>query len=290
MLKLEVLNKIYIFVALRKIVRNQSKMVHTPFSETRQTTWKNHSQILMNSQSNGLLFPDFSGGKVVHRTHGPVVAPTRIPETSRGPPLKPKVTNDIIENELRLTRTTLHNISFPELWNRSTFFDDAMKTNDSSEEISQSFGQIQLPPAQQYFPHLINRPIQFGPVNISKEKTIVIPPDHVVPHVAPGNSTQYKGVYTHPKIEDVPPIQPKMYTEPDAHQDIREKADFFIEEMSADRSSIYSYNMSDSSYTCTKIHETKTDIDVQERFLSMEIEVSYVKPLLSLIFVQSRRK
>ncbi|XP_060809719.1 alpha-mannosidase 2-like [Amyelois transitella] len=251
---------------LRKIVRSQSKMVQTPFSENRQSIWKN------NSQKQAILFPDFTDMRnVVHKVPRPQLTTILTSkESSRGKqPLKIKD-----NNELRLTRTIIQNSSIPEIWNGSTIFDATMtKINDSSEEMSQSFSDS-LPPAQQYFPHLFDRPMSFGQGNMSKEQSIIIPAD---PSNIPHNTSQIKNIIaSYPNFQPVASVPPqKTNTDQDSHQDLREKADFFIEEMSADRSSIYSYNISDLSQTCTKLTEGKADIDLQETFMSMDIEPNW---------------
>ncbi|KAM3968386.1 alpha-mannosidase 2 [Aphomia sociella] len=250
-------------------------MVQRPFSDSGSdhTVWRNATLFPKSMQYNtDLIFPGYAEKTVIHKMHRPKVTTILSSlETSRGKSSysRIKVGKNENSNELRLARNTLNkNIS---TYNpNNTFFpepDNSNKKNNSfPEEVAIYY---QIPTHSQYFP-TGDQYLQNVEKGNNSNENIVIPKFSKVPNV--NESFVIKNIFmahTDPKTRAGTSTHTQ---EPSQLDDNNDKADFLIEEYTANNLSKYSYNVSDNLYTCTVSQETEADIVAQEMFTYFDIE------------------
>lgn len=136
----------------------------------------------------------------------------------------------------------------------------------------------QIPTPSRFFPPAEDHDVQnaFEQRGSSKENTVVIPDFQDIPKEK--ENLQVKGIL-------IPKTKLKAQTEAPAvrketiHSIIdidpdNEKADFLIEGLPMD-SSMFSYNLTSDPFTCSVIKEAIADIDAQEKFSQLNIEVRF---------------
>ncbi|XP_059059906.1 alpha-mannosidase 2-like [Achroia grisella] len=260
-------SKIYCYEkTLRKIVRNQSKMIQRPFSDTgtENMVWRNASLFPMSLQFNRELMFKMQRPKV-----STILS---VAETNHGKSYsRMKTSNEeyLLSNEQRLTRNTLYkNISSFHSSNSylPIFNNSIMNSNTFPKDIAIFY---QIPTRSKYFPTADDNLQNYEQKGNNKESGIVIPE---FPQTNKDNeSVITKSIFKSPIDHKLKTIKPD-YQDTSQHEVGIDKADFLIEELIADPKSKYSYNVSDDSYTCTVLQETKANIDAQETFSNFDIE------------------
>ncbi|XP_022832907.1 alpha-mannosidase 2-like [Spodoptera litura] len=267
---------------LRKIVRNQSKMVQRPFSENTgpDSMWKNLTNIHSVRVNEDLLFPTNEMKTVFHNIQRPKISTMLTSlETSKGkaPYSKTKISNPATTNELRLTRNTFTdiNVTREPPRERTAVYHNFTNANNIKLAIKNYY---QIPTPSKFFPPIEEHGMHTSTEQrgtSSKENTVIIPNFHKTNNDK--EDIQVKGIL-------IPKSKIKTQTESTAsavrrqtmHSIIEidpenEKADFLIEGLPMD-STLFTYNLTSDPYTCSVLKIIKTDIDAQEKFSQLNIE------------------
>ncbi|XP_038216678.1 alpha-mannosidase 2-like [Zerene cesonia] len=248
---------------LRKIVRNQSKMIQTPFSDTKYTT-NNYSQ--SSHLRDFLMFPGYTqvkGG--VHKMQRPRVSTILSSvETGRSKATysKMKLSKNGHQNELRLARDTFYNTSdLPSKTN--VLFPDytspyiITNMSNSGEILLEEIGQI---------PPLNNFPLT-NTVNMKSDANVLIDNNNSV------LQNVYEVQYTKQSSKKFDINASLAVTEYDIDQD---KADFLIEEPSIQMHLNQTQNIPILTYNCKNLLQQRVDIDAQEKLLEFDIEPPWI--------------
>lgn len=259
---------------MRKIVRNQSKMIPRPFSELNgpRPKWKNTTNHQMLSDNEAFNFPGVAQAKTVFHN---LQRPKQTTYTSKGKVSYSsiKITKPETANELRTS------VNMPKDNNIGMYTPVQLPTK-SPNNISDDQNNLkvaiknyyQIPTPSRFFPPVEQEPNGQSQRVSSKESTILIPPDTTKAKEA----LQVKGIL-------IP--NAKLTTTSDAlagprgtvHSIIdidpdNEKADFLIEGLPMD-STMFSYNLTSDPFTCSVIKVALADLDAQEKFSQLNIEV-----------------
>ncbi|XP_072930308.1 alpha-mannosidase 2-like [Epargyreus clarus] len=268
---------------LRKIVRNQSKMVPRPFSDIASIDWNNKTPQFPHA----MIFPGYAQVKtVIHKMQRPKISTILSSvETSRSKATysKMKMTknNSVSSNELRSTRNVFDNVTHPDVGdpNNVLFPDFDLK----NQLINTSYpGNIAL----ETFYHIPATSRFFSNINQDasnkKEKedldnnTIIIPVpgddrNLIVQSIfKPANDLNLK---TDNALANI--LSPKT-TVSDIDAD-NEKPDFILEEVADSISpSTYQYNISIYPYICSVIPKSKADFDALKKFTQFDVEAPWI--------------
>ncbi|PZC81863.1 hypothetical protein B5X24_HaOG211876 [Helicoverpa armigera] len=273
---------------LRKIVRNQSKMVQRPFSENSgpETIWRNMSYPHFGHVNQALLFPGIAQMKTVfHNMQRPKISTILTSlETNKGKASysKMKITKpDNMPNELRLTRNTLTETNVtaqPPKETRELRKPEARNMSSVNNLKLSIKNYYQIPNPSRFFPPIEEHDIQsVEQKTTSKESTVLIPDFRET--TKDKEDLQVKGILI-PKTKAKEPVEDTVVRREMIHSIIEidpdnEKADFLIEGLPMD-STMFSYNLTTDPYTCSIIRTTYTDIDAQEKFSTLNIEPFWI--------------
>ncbi|KAI8430643.1 hypothetical protein MSG28_000844 [Choristoneura fumiferana] len=261
---------------LRKIVRNQSKMVQTPFDDMGGTlTWSNVSHPLRIHEAH--MFPFHAQVKTMFSSRQrPKSAIIASMETGRGKSYsRTRIahTEKLLPIELRLTRNTYQNISMASPIKNEPFFSDKNLYNVSPPvaAIVENFRKI---PSSNFFPpvdeNVMQNPV---PRPVTKEKTIIIPDYRE--HTKRYDTLQVRGLIRPNVTKNTKPEDAEVkYSTESTEIDDGDKADYLIEEPSGSqpRSFVYSRNISANQLKCTVVKTMNADIDAQMKFSEFDIE------------------
>lgn len=290
---MHILDGLINLTALRKIVRNQSKMVQRPFSDDGSNSnivWKN-----MTLPRNEALMP---GGytqvkTVFHKMQRPKMSTILSSvETGRGKATysRTKIARNEIAPpiELRHARNTINNVTLMDFQSttvQSILFQPFSRNNSYPEKVSVgTYYQMREPAPSKFFPSGDDRELQSVEQKINaRDSTIVIPASPVGKE---NSSVIVKGIF----IADTKGKSKNLITDLRSNVAISaendEKVDFLLEEVS-DSMSRYSYNVTNNPYTCIVMQETKADIDAPAQFSNLNIEVNFLLGFI-LQFVNMR--
>ncbi|CAG4942411.1 unnamed protein product [Colias eurytheme] len=247
---------------LRKIVRNQSKMIQRPFSDTKYMN-TNYSQ--SSHLRDFLMFPGYTHVKgSVHKMQRPRVSTILSSvETARSKATysKMKLSKNDHQNDLRLARDTFYNASdVPSKTN--VLFPDYGSPNiisnmsNSGEILLEEIGQV---------PSLSNFP-QTNTIEMKSDKNILMDNKNSV------LQNVYEVQYSKQGSKKFDMNASLAVTEYDVDH---EKADFFIEEPGI-RPSNQTHNIPILTYNCKNILQGKVDIDAQYKFLEFDIDPPWI--------------
>lgn len=260
---------LYKFSALRKIVRNQkSKMVQTPFSGTGEGgKWKNST-----IQTNEDLM--FSGLKtVIHKIQRAKVSTILSSlENARGKSAYTKFNTGRKENmfpsELRHARNTF-NLNGT---SQSGSFPDQAIGNEIKNLTDISLNTYyEIPSQSKFFPPVEEHNSEQKSL---KENTIIIP--EIKEPMPNQSSLLVQGIYiANSEAKPAPPMKAQSF---EVTADIdSDRVDYLIEgkPIDADTNS-YQYNASLDMFTCMSIKRSIADLDAQEKFSELDIEVNFL--------------
>lgn len=269
---------------MRKIVRNQSKMVQRPFSENTagETIWKNTTNPHNVRFNEALNFPVVAQMKTMfHNMQRPKMSTILTSlETSKGKTSysKMKISKPEIPSELRLARNTftdILNVTVQPPKDHHESYLNKTSLNNIKLAIKNYY---QIPTPSRFFPPIEEHDIQSAEQRgNSKENTVVIPDFHET--AKDNESLQIKGILI-PKSKMKTEAENSVAYREMIHSIIDidpedEKADFLIEGLPMD-STMFSYNLTSDPFTCSVIKETRTDINAQEKFSQLNIEVIFL--------------
>lgn len=275
--------------ALRKIVRNQSKMVQRPFSEASSGNmfWKNFSVPHHMQTGAENMFPGYYQTKtVIHKLQRPKMS-TIISsvETGRGKSSMAKMSvnkyANYFPNDLRLARNTLANLSLALEPGVVSFTDNNLQESASTNNYRNDdpLGPREVPAHSKFFPPLDEQ----GLNNVEhksngKESVIVIPESQ---DEANDTNLLVKSIFMANVDLGVKPIRNLQgESSPDIES---EKLDFLIQEKPV-FVELSQFSYSPDTFTnpssCVVLQEASADIDAEEKFTEFNIEV----PSLSIIF------
>lgn len=262
-------------------------MVQRPFSENTgpDSIWKNLTNIHSVRVNEALLFPNVAQMKTVfHNIQRPKISTILTSlETSKGKASysKTKISNPSTSNELRLTRNTFTdiNVTTEPPKERTEVYSNFTNARNVKLAIKNYY---QIPTPSRFFPPVEDHDMHASTEQrgtSSKENTVIIPKFHEKKNEK--EEIQVKGILI-PNSNKI-----KTQTESTASSAVRrqtmhsiididpenEKADFLIEGLPMD-STLFTYNLTSDPYSCSILKTTNTDIDAQEKFSQLNIEVS----------------
>ncbi|KAJ8737624.1 hypothetical protein PYW08_000219 [Mythimna loreyi] len=267
---------------LRKIVRNQSKMVQRPFSEINVALpkWKNNTNHHMVHENEAFHFPGIAQVKTVFHNLQKAKQPTFTSlDTSKSKisyssikMTKPETANEIRTNIMNISKDI--NIYAP----KQLHYDIPKNTTDPNYIKLAIKNYYQIPTPSRFFPPVEEHEVQnsgqsFDQRGTSKENTVVIP--NFQDTTKEKESLQVKGILI-PKTKlttstEAPGVRKEtIHSVIDIDPD-NEKADFLIEGMPMD-STMFSYNLTSDPFTCSIIKAAMADIDAQDKFSQLNIE------------------
>ncbi|XP_012551789.3 alpha-mannosidase 2 [Bombyx mori] len=248
---------------LRKIVRDHSKMVHRPFSDSSsQILWKN-SSFKINEHD---AFPAYiQMNAMLHKKIRPkistILSGVESGRSKSGTRMNIGKSESLFHNDVRQARNTLYNKTLPQPSVNNT----PDQKNESNLDKS----------ASKFFPSIEEHETSNEKNGIQSNdiaNTIIIP-ENVQYH----NETEFlvQKIFVHKLDTDVSPgltadANVPFNTEMDADTD----RDFLIERIPIKSS--YIYNATTNPYVCHLVRETNTDIDAQQKFLEFEIEPKWM--------------
>lgn len=272
------------FTALRKIVRNQSKMVQTPFSTS-------NADFRLSNRSRHIpqqfMFPGYTHVKsVIHKMQRPKISTILSSiDTGRSKSMYSRMNMSKHDNtqpyELRIARDAIADVIRQSEDN--FIFGDSESvslSDDNDTDVKLSYAI----PTSRFFTAL-DEPRQ---PDASKryENSISIPENSIqdVKNNIFVNSVSDKNTTLNEKYDPNLTEDKSQKLNKSSYDVEIEKADFLIEEAPVIIESSF-YNMTEMvSYICAALHQAKADIDAQEKFSHLDIEVGASSNLHFILF------
>lgn len=276
-----ILSVFYYFTDLRKIVRDQSKMVQRPYHY--HLSFTNDSRPMQQH----FVYPGFTQMKsIIHKMQRPKMSTIlasldtgRSKSTYSGMNIAKK--SGIHPFELRLTRNTFSNTSnLPRNKDGHLIFPDLNTLEhfnyNNSNPVDTYENHIGSVPTSNFFPLVQNNPSR----TTAPEASVSVFPlvTSSTTDVTEDSGLLIKSIYnssTNKTANDFE-VPKQKYTIVDFDPQ-EEKADFLIEERPIETlvsSHNYNTSMSTAPFICTHNYEAKADIDAQEKFSEFNIEVN----------------
>lgn len=290
--------KCVFLLALRKIVRNQSKMVQRPFSDDESNgniVWRNLSQ--SHDSTNAVLMPPgYAQVKTLfHKRQRPKIS-TILSSVETGRSKSTYSRMKIARNEkinpfeLRLARNTFNNLTnaLQSATEESMLFPHHTGRNNSYPSDAAMETLYQIPTASKFFPTADERDFQsIEQKKNFKESSIVIPA--VSGTEKENGSLLVKGIFIADKNTNDQFISPgnEVRNTDTTSSENDQKVDFLLEEVSTYGAAVspYNFNITDNPYTCTTVQEIQSDIDASSQFSNFDIEVVATNNTLSVYII-----
>ncbi|RVE53098.1 hypothetical protein evm_002195 [Chilo suppressalis] len=269
---------------LRKMVRNQSKMIQQPFSVSDNVhgsmAWRNKTLVQGNEV---FIHPGYSQVKTfMHRVQFPKISTilSSMDSHSKATYSKTKLSNagNIGSLEFRLSKNSLKNLTMAlsPTTEESYRFYPPRHTNNSHETAAGAYYEIpQRPTAAQFFPSSNDGDLQSVEQKPFSKDALVIPPN-------PKNDKESKSPVLKGMFIGDTKHNRSSHTVKDSKNngvlkaESDDKVDYLIQENAPVVAPAYNYSVNVNPYVCVAIQKVQSDIDAQTKFIGLDIEPQWM--------------